>query len=259
MPLAQRLLLYVPAVPLGFILIMISVTLAIIGLVIVRRLVPHHILKAHNEMAGPIFEGIAMVYAVLLAFVVVVSWQNFDKTILHVEMEANCLVDIYRGADAFPNPFKDDIKALIKNYSDTVINEEWKMLARGEESVNARMILRNIWASYAGYEPATEREKLFFAESLHKLGELRELRRFRIVDSRMGIEPMLWFVLIAGGMTTISFTFFFGSDNLYAHVVMASALAVIVSLILFMILSFDFPFTGSVTIPPETFQQILNF
>ena len=142
---------------------------------------------------------------------------------------------------------------------DVVINEEWTSLGRGEESVKARAILRNIWTLYTGYEPKTEKEKIFLAESIRKLDDLREMRRLRIIDSRTGVHPVLWFVLIVGAIMTISFTFFFGSDKFINHAITASILSVIIALILLTILSFGFPFTGSVRIEPETFQQVISY
>jgi hypothetical protein len=216
-------------------------------------------LKAHNDLTGAIFEAIAMAYTVLLAFVVVISWQNFDKAEAHTETEANCLVDLYRSSAAFGQPFENESRALIKEYVNVVINEEWASLARGEESAKASGILRNIWTLYTNYEPKTKKEEMFFAESIRKLDDLRETRRSRIIDSRTGVHPVLWFVLVVGGITTISFTFFFGSDKFITHAIMASVLSVIVALILLTIISFDFPFTGSVCIEPKMFQQVISF
>ena len=259
MPLTQTLLYYVPTIPLGIIIISVSVAISVAGLVIVRKFVPHQKLKLHNDVAGSIFETLGMAYMVLMAFIVVVVWQDFDKSTLHVQQEANTLVDLHRDAAALPQSFRDAIYPLMKDYADVVVNEEWKMLARGEESINARNVLRKIWTVYSGYEPKTESEKIFFAESVMRLNELRELRRFRIIDSRTGVEPVLWFILIVGGAVTIVFTFFFGSENFLAHVLMASTLAVMISLILFTILLLDFPFTGDVKISSDIFRQMINF
>lgn len=259
MPLVQRILLYVPIVPLGIIMVFLAVALSIIGLLIVWRFLPRHMLKAHNDLTAAIFEAIAMAYTVLLAFVVVISWQNFDKAEAHTETEANCLVDLYRSSAALGQPFESDARSLIKEYIDVVINEEWASLARGEENVKARTTLRNIWGLYTNYEPRTEKEKIFFAESVRKLDDLREMRRLRIIDSRTGVHSVLWFVLLAGAITTITFTFFFGSDKFINHAIMASILSMIIALILLTILSFSFPFTGSVRIEPKTFQQVIGF
>ena len=85
------------------------------------------------------------------------------------------------------------------------------------------------------------------------------MRRLRIIDSRTGVHPVLWFVLVAGAVMTISFTFLFGSNNFINHAIMASVLSVIIALILLTILSFDFPFTGSVRVEPEAFQQVVSY
>jgi hypothetical protein len=259
MPFVQKILLHVPIIPLGVIIVFFAVASAIIGLSIVWRFIPRQMLKSHNDLTAAIFEAIAMAYTVLLAFVVVIAWQNYDKAEAHTETEANCLVDLYRSSATFSQPFGGEARSLIKEYVDIVINEEWKSLARGEESLKAGIVLRNIWKLYGSYEPKTEREKIFFAESVRKLDDLREMRRLRIIDSRTGVHPVLWFVLVVGAVATISFTFFFGSDKFITHAVMASVLSVIIALILLTILSFSFPFTGDVSIDPKTFQQVISF
>ena len=200
-----------------------------------------------------------MTYAVLLAFVVVIAWQSFDKSDSNVQKEANSIIDIYRDSIAFPKTFRDEVRPLIKEYTDAVINEEWQMLARGEQSPRAHELLKKIWVMYSSYEPNTENEKIFFAESVHKLNEAGELRRMRIMDSRTGIHPILWFVLIVGGITTIIFTFFFGTENLTAQVMMAAMLAMVIALILFTVLLLDFPFTGGLNITSDAFKQIAHF
>ena len=259
MPFLQGLLFHVPVVALGFMAVLLSVALSAIGVFICRKILPRHISKSHNELIVAVFGAIALAYTVLLAFVVVVSWQNFDKAKTHTEMEANCLVSLHRASSAFPEEFRDRLRPLIKDYTQVVVNEEWPMLARGQESLKARGILRKIWEVYTSYEPKTEKEKLFFAESLRKLDDMRELRRMRIIDSRSAIASILWFVLIFGGLTTVGLTLFLWSESFTTHVVMASLLAALIAVILVTIASFNFPFTGSVSIGPETFQEVIHF
>jgi hypothetical protein len=259
MPLVQYLLLNVPTLVLGILFTVLAVSLSVLGLIITRRVFPKHILKMHHEITGAIFGALAMAYTVLLAFVVVIAWQNFDKAKTNVETEANCLVDLHRNSAAFPEFFRGQAQAAIKDYVDMVMDDEWPLLAKGEESMKSREALRRLWSLYTAFEPKTEKEKIFFAESVEKLNDLRETRRLRIIESRTGVHPMLWFVLIAGGITTIGFTFFYGAESFAAHAVMASTLAVLIAMILFTILLFDYPFTGSAHIGIETFQQIVSF
>ena len=104
MPFVQKILFYIPEIPLCIIMVFLAVAFSIIGLLIVWRFVPRQMLKEHNELTSGIFEAIAMAYTVLLAFVVVISWQNFDKAETHSITEANCLVDLYKSSAAFAQP-----------------------------------------------------------------------------------------------------------------------------------------------------------
>jgi len=256
MPFNQQIILKIPAVILGVVVIGSAVILSVAGVLIVRRHIPHHKLKIHNDVAGPIFATLGVVYAVLLAFVVVIVWEDFDRSRSHIQHEANCLVGLYRDAEGFSPDFKNQVRGLLNNYAETVVNEEWKTMARGELSPAVGAIMRNMWLVYSNYVPRTEGEKTFFDESVRKLNDLSELRGSRLMDAKTGVHPLLWFVLIVGGTVTIMFTFLFGAENLSAQLAMTTLLAVLISLILFTILAMDFPFTGGVSISPEPFTQI---
>jgi len=259
MPLAQKILLTVPTISLGIIVVILAVALSTLGLIFIRRLMSHKMLGQHTDLTAAIFEAVGMAYTVILAFMVVVSWQNFDKTIAHVGNEANELVDLYRDSAAFQSDFKEKVRVSLKEYYDVVVNEEWPLLAKGEESMKAREALRKVWALYVAYEPQTGKENTFFAESVANLNDLREARRLRVMDSRAGVNPVLWFILIFGGIITVCFTFFFAADNFAYNLLLVSILAVIIALVLLTILLFDFPFTGDVKIPVEMYKEIVSF
>ena len=169
----------------------------------------------------------------------------------------NCLVDLSMDAGAFAPGFKKDIRSLLYQYVETVINEEWPAMAKGEAGPHIAGIMEKIWSAYSCYEPRTGAERAFFGESIKKMNQLGELRRSRLMDARTGVHPLLWFVLIVGGLVTITFTFLFGTENLTAQIIMAILLAVLISLILFTILLMDFPFTGGVSISSEPFRQTM--
>jgi uncharacterized membrane protein len=77
---------------------------AVVGLVLVQRLVPSSLREEHNDVAGFIFAVVGVMYAVLLAFVVIVVWQDYEAAKGTVESEANELAGVYFLADRFPDP-----------------------------------------------------------------------------------------------------------------------------------------------------------
>jgi hypothetical protein len=62
---------------------------AMCGPVIVRRYVPLEELRSNNEVAGFKFATVGMVYAVLLAFAILVVWERFNQADNEVANEAS--------------------------------------------------------------------------------------------------------------------------------------------------------------------------
>lgn len=259
MPITQKLLLYFPSTELGFAVVAVLVFISIVGLALVRRHISHQKLKTHNDIAGPIFGTIGVAYAVLLAFVVVVAWQGFDKSSQNVEIEANCLIDLVRDSKAFSAEFHNKVLIYAEEYGKTVVVDEWPLLAMGRGSDSAREAFNRLFSLYTDYMPENKREEIFLAESVSKLNELGELRRTRVFNSGEGIHPVLWIVLVAGGIVTVVFTFFFGSDNPRAQVLMTSLLAALIAMILYTVLVMDFPFTGKMGIKPNALLQMYKY
>jgi hypothetical protein len=91
---------------------------------------------------------------------------------------------------------------------------------------------------------------------LVRLEEIHDARRRRLLANDIGVPPVLWSVLVAGGVITVGFTYFFGIKNFRAQALMVTALTTMIGLIMFLILAIDYPFSGTVTIAPEAFEQV---
>ena len=259
MPIEQLILLKIPSPLLGLLMISFAVAISIGGILLVRRFFDVKKLRGHNDIAGPVFSTLGVVYAVILAFVMVISWQNYDRASNDVVREANLYADIYRDFSGFPDPQRTQARETMDTYIRTVIEEEWPLLASGGHSRRAQEILAELWTMYAAFEPRTEVEIAFYREALAKMNLAGELRRMRLLEARTGIHPVLWFMLLAGGLLTITSTFFFGSEHLPAQLIITNLLSVLIALMLLTTLVLDYPFSGGVSIGPDAFQQVLTF
>ncbi len=257
MSLTQQILIHVPPVLLAALIIGGLSAFSIIGLLFIRQFLPHDHLKIHHEVADPILGIVGTLYAVFLAFIVIAVWQNFDRTNACIQQEANYMADVYRNAEALAPEFQQKLGIQLREYRQAVVQEEWKKMAHGEASPKVEKLMRSIWALYTSYAPRNPTEQAFFETSLQKLNAFREFRRQRLMDSRTGIHAILWLILILGALVTLSLTFLFGAENLILQILMEISLSAIIGLILFTILSMDFPFTGSITISPQPLQQTL--
>jgi hypothetical protein len=73
---------------------------ALAGLEVVQRLVPATSRQPHNDVAGFIYAALGVIYAVLLALVVIAVWEEYDAASVTVEQEANAVAEI-----AMEHPF----------------------------------------------------------------------------------------------------------------------------------------------------------
>src|SRR5206468_2087773 len=97
---------------------------AIGGLFLVRRSVALATLEQHNDVAGFIIAVIGVLYAVLLGFIVVVMWQQFDEATKTAATEAELLSPLYRDAAVFPDD-TGRIRADLRRYAENVVTREW--------------------------------------------------------------------------------------------------------------------------------------
>ena len=232
--------------------------ISVAGLLLVRWLAPAEWLHANNEVAGNYLQTIGTVYAVLLAFVVFVVWQQHNETRCAVDSEANELSDLARLITAFPGPICGRVTACLLAYQRAVVDDEWTALAAGRPSAAAAAALEGIWAAVEGFEPTTRREEVLYGEVLARFNDLSDARTRRLHCSLLRLPPSLWALLITNGALVIGSMWLFGLASFPAHALMTVALAVSIAFILYLVADLDNPFWGSWQVTDEAFQQALR-
>src|SRR5437868_12955855 len=117
------LLVEVPTALLAVLAFVVAVGLSIGGLMLVRQSVELSTLERHNDVAGFIIAVVGVLYAVLLAFVVVVTWQAFDRAGQVAGEEAQLVEGLYRDSAVFGPP-SADIRRALESYATLVAGRE---------------------------------------------------------------------------------------------------------------------------------------
>jgi hypothetical protein len=155
-----------------------SMLAALLGLFLVRYVAPASWLHANNEVAGNYLQTLGTIYAVLLAFVVFVVWQQHNETRSAVEREANGLSDFYRTIRALPATRR--VQERIQAYGRIVVGEEWEEIARGRWRQKAGQALEETWQALEAVEPCSRREEALYAEALARFNDLSDARSHRL-------------------------------------------------------------------------------
>ncbi len=100
--------------------------LAMTGPFLVRLRVRLAHLRGNNEVAGFKFAVIGVLYAVLLAFVVIISWERFHDAEKALAQEGGSAATIYRLAGGLDETSAATLRANLSAY----LNRCWRMTGR---------------------------------------------------------------------------------------------------------------------------------
>jgi hypothetical protein len=247
----------------GLLIVAVAVVVAVGGLVLVQRLVPTQRRMQHNDVAGFIYAVLGVSYAVLLGLVLIAVWEKWDAADTLTADEANELAGLFYWAHALPQPEGRHIQELVRSYDRVVVEEEWPLMAQGRSSPKAWDTLDELRGAILGLQPPKGAkhmgyDQMRYSEMLEQLHDLGNARRERLLAAEQGLPPILWVVLILGGVITVGFTYLFGLENTLVHLIMVAALALIVSMSLFTVAALDYPFKGDIRIHPSAYENDLE-
>jgi hypothetical protein len=225
----------------AFILIVPTTAIAMAGPFVTRRYVELSRLRTNNEVAGFKFATVGVLYAVLLAFAVVVVWERFNQA----------------DSEGAKEDHGAAIRAATTEYLDAAIAKDWPAMAQDTDSPDVTKALYDIYRAVLKFHAPSPNETIVIAEILRQVDGISDARRERLVSAD-GVTPsVIWVVLFVGAVVTIGFTFFFGTENIRAQALMTCALSVMIFAGLWTIVAIDHPFAGTVKVRPEALVAVL--
>jgi hypothetical protein len=251
--------LFLSRCPLWFsaILVVVLPTIAAMyGPALIRRRVALERLTINNEIAGFKFATVGVLYAVLVAFAIIMVWERFADAESAVAQEAGAATALYRLASG-KDPEAVEIRRTLDNYLALAIERDWPQMALEGKSGDVTSALDGVYASSVRLAQNGSRPTAILFEMFNQLDALTQARRSRLHLAAGIVPPMLWVVLTLGGVLTVAFTLFFGTKNLRAQIMMTGILSTVVFMSLFVIVSINHPFTGPVHVDSEMLRDVL--
>lgn len=239
-------------------LIFVVIAIAVGGLFLARKVFDLEHLKETHEVGGVMFSAIGTLYAVLLGLIVVDAMSKFTVTRDLVQNEANNLANVYILADTLTEDKKKQVRQVCINYCREVIDHEWREMDDGKFSPLARGMAVKLIQDMTDFEPKTQNQQALYPMAMQSALTFWDCRCNRINIARQGIPLIEWTTLIAGGMITVFFTYFFGLDRIKIQISMVAMVTILISLNLYLFMLFGYPFSGDVSVSSEAFQTDLD-
>jgi hypothetical protein len=222
------------------------------------RLFHPEVRRAHGDLANFTVTNIAVLYAVLLAFIAVATWESFTKATEIVEAESNLAGNLSRDAVSLPPAVAASARSEITGYLRTVIDREWPIQQAGRIPTEGRPHLDRIRWLIASMQPETRGQVVLMQEMLRCLDDLYTARTARIEAIQGHVPPLVWFVIVAIGALTIAFTCLLDAEGFWVHWLMLAGLTTALTLVVTLIVELDYPFRGEISVSTEAYSHVLQ-
>ncbi len=258
MPLPAKLLMWSPW--LVFFLINLTFVGVSLSLLFIIRVYCHYeVRKRHNDVASAIFNRAGAIHGIILAFVVIVMWQQFDKAYGDALNEGNEARELYRDLSLYPK--EDQVREALQSlgkFAHAVVADEYPAMREMKASPATDQAMETLCTKILGINPKTPQEQIIFSKIVRTLENLSKLRGQRLLQMDTSLPPLIWLALIFGSLVTILFSVFFGAEKLWVHAVLTSMLAVIIATTYFLIIQLDYPFMGGISVEPSSYHMLLE-
>jgi hypothetical protein len=234
-----------------------TVALAVASVWFMHRRLQGRVSEGHNDVMVPVYATVGVIYAVLLAFLVIAVWEQYSAATENVIDEASVLTTMYRETTAMPGPERATLRMAVRSYTEAVAGPEWKVQANGGTSPIARQDIEVMYRTL-GEQPPQLASSAISSDFLKELGVVASDRSKRTVQSAEELPWVLWLGLILGGLVVVVMTSFLYMGSTRAHAAVSGLLAVMIGVLLFITLVLDHPFRGDLGIKPDAFEHAVS-
>lgn len=251
-------LLQLPAPLLGFVTVTFVIGTSVVGLIVFRKVVSHTRLERANLVSGQVFQLAGVLYAVLVAFIVVVVWEQFGDAEDATLAEASAVAELLRDSVAIPLEYRAEVQQSLVAYTRDVVDDELPRMRRGETVEEESGSMSDVWTAYLSVQPQSRNEIAFFDHDIIKLNDLSANRKLRVAAGDAAVPGELWVLLIGGGAVVMAFTFLFGTRDVVIHACAVGLTAGLLGFVLYLIFALEHPFVGALSVKPEPYVNVLQ-
>ena len=244
----------------GLVVIGVWTGLSLLGLVIFNKVSDSEKRHKDTETVGLTYAIVAVVYAVLIGFIVVNVFESSSKGDEIATTEANKMANLKSDSVGLSMEESVRLRYAADKYLDIVIKKEWPSQQRGDL---AESVFEPGWeqigemsTELARYEPTTQGQTVTKAEMLHVMGDLVQARRNRIEAAGDHVPDVIWQILLLAGAVAVGYTYLFGAHSFKIHMAITGLIAATISLVFVLIIALDYPFRGEVAVGDDAFVSV---
>lgn len=247
----------IPTVDLAVWFAVIFVATVVIGLFVVKPI--FRLLLGtgpdFNASINYLTSGFSLFYGLLLGLLTVAAYQNGDRIKQSIMSEATSLGVIYSELNAYPEPFRGEVKTLVRDYVLYTIHKEWPAHREGRILNGGYNRAGAIFRKLAEYKPTTDANRIIHEQVISSFQDFISARQQRLAGVITAIPEVLWYAVFVGALISI-FLMILLRIPLQQHLLLGSISAFFLGVILFVITTLDRPLRGEAGLPPAPLELL---
>jgi hypothetical protein len=243
----------------GLLFTLSVVAVACVVVALLQRFAPPTDRAHNNELGTTIFELLTVLYAIVLAFVLITAWENKNEAGQVTYREANELVDVYWSAAALDPEQRDAVRAAVRAYTEEVIGEEWSAM-RDQEPVTSEglLLLDAMRAPVAGAQTDDDVVQARLDAAEDGILAVSEHRTERLFAAQSGLNSAMWTVLVPGAILVFAVMLTLGTPTKKYQFMLVGLVSGMVALMLFATYQLEYPFSRSGATDPVAYETAIE-
>lgn len=245
------------------VLVVAGVTvLSITALLVVRRHAPEGSFFSDGDRAAGVFGVLATGFAVLIGFVVFLSFTSYDTARSGAEDEARIVAQQNETAQFLPLAVRKELSGQLVCYARSVVHREWPALAAGDlstASINPWGLA--LFRTIQKVEPRSNAEQTAYDTWFQQVSDRETARGDRLHGAQGVIPTPLWIVLFLSAALIFGYMLLFADsgERAFVQATMIGTVAVVLSSTMMLLWFLDNPFHHGVgSLRPVAMERTLT-
>ena len=215
--------------------------------------------RAFKTLSPGMLPPLGVIFGLLVGFVAVEVWGDFDHAKAAVTNEASALRAIVLLAEHLPDEQKSRIRALVNSHIEEAVQHEWPAMAEQRATLGTLpQGLVQCLDVALDVKPADESQVTVQREIVDFLGKAAEARRQRIVISQSSVSPVKWAAILLMALVTLIAVAMVHSDNRLTCGIALALFATGIAASVLLIAAYTTPFSGEISVTPDLLQQVIT-
>jgi hypothetical protein len=217
---------------------------AVSAMLLVRRGAPAGSYFEDGDRAAGVFGVLATGFAVLLGFVVFLSFESYDTSRSGAETEAEIVTQQFETAQLLPVAARAPLTGALVCYARSVIHQAWPEMEAGTlgDQVNPWSVV--MFRVLRATDPQSAVEQAAYAKWLDQRSDREQARIDRIHGGEGVIPVPLWIVLLISAGVIFVFMLFFAdsAERVVVQATLMGGVALVITSMLLLLWFLDNPY-----------------